>query len=79
MSEMQYCYCCRSHHPVDQMRQFPTRAGIRWRCLRSIQAAQRDPGERDAFGRQQTAINRRDARQVAERPFVPLAERHLLR
>lgn len=79
MSEKRFCYCCRSHHPVDQMRQFRTRTGLRWRCLRSIQAAQCDPQERDAFGRQQTAINRSDARQTAERPFVPLAERRLMR
>jgi hypothetical protein len=25
--EMKFCYCCRVHHPIDQMRLFPTRQG----------------------------------------------------
>lgn len=40
------------------MRQFQTRVGFRWRCLRSIEAAGRPSGERDAFGREQTDFNR---------------------
>ena len=39
MSDMLFCYCCRTHHPKEQMRRFTTRTGQRWRCLRSIEAA----------------------------------------
>ncbi len=66
MSETKFCYCCRVHHPVDQMRLFPTRQGYRWRCARSIEAAVKSSDERAAFGRQQTAINQEAARQASE-------------
>lgn len=66
MTETRFCYCCRVHHAKDQMRLFRTRQGDRWRCLRSIAAADRSRLERDAFGRQQTALNREAARQAAE-------------
>jgi hypothetical protein len=66
MTETLFCYCCRVHHPKDQMRLFPTRQGYRWRCVRSIEAAFRSRGERDSFGRQQTEINRREAQLAAE-------------
>lgn len=66
MSEMKFCYCCRLHHPVEQMRLFPTRQGQRWRCVRSIEAAVRSRPERDAFGQQQTSINRDAASRTAE-------------
>lgn len=66
MTETLFCYCCRVHHPKDQMRLFPTRQGKRWRCLRSIEAAARSHHERDAFGRHQTDINRAAAKRAAE-------------
>ena len=67
MSDKRYCYCCRTHHPAEQMRRFATRNGERWRCLRSIEAARGQPGERDAFGRRQSELNRLAATQMAER------------
>ncbi len=67
MSDTLFCYCCRTHHPRAQMRRFATRAGERWRCLRSIEADRRDSGERDAFGRKQSEQNRLAAAQLAER------------
>lgn len=67
MTEMQYCYACRVHHPKDQMRPFPTKQGARWRCIRSIEAASSPKAERDAFGRRQTEQNRSEARHMAER------------
>jgi len=67
MTEMQFCYCCRVHHPKDQMRLFPTKLGERWRCIRSIEAAASESRARDAFGRQQTEINREAAKRAAER------------
>ena len=64
--EMLFCYCCRVHHAKDQMRLFPTWHGMRWRCLDSIEAATCSRSERDAFGRQQTELNREAARRRAE-------------
>lgn len=66
MPELKFCYCCRVHHPIDQMRLFPTRQGHRWRCVRSIEAAVRSRLERDAFGQEQTSINRDAASRAAE-------------
>lgn len=66
MTTMRFCYCCRVHHAEEQMRLFTTRQGMRWRCLRSIAAATQPADQREAFGRQQTAINREAARRVAE-------------
>jgi hypothetical protein len=67
MTETLVCYCCRVHHPKDQMRRFPTRQGERWRCLRSIEAAAGQRLERDAFGHHQTAINRAASKRAAEK------------
>lgn len=67
MPETLFCYCCRVHHPKDQMRLFPTKLGKRWRCIRSIEAAACERQARDAFGRQQTEINREAARRAAKR------------
>lgn len=67
MTETLYCYCCRVHHPKDQMRPFPTKHGERWRCIRSIEAAACGRSERDAFGKKQTEINKEDSRRLAER------------
>ena len=67
MTDMLYCYCCRVHHPRQQMRLFPTTRGARWRCLRSIAAARSDTQARDAFGRRQTEINRQATVAEAER------------
>ena len=66
-----FCYCCRTHHPKVQMRRFATSKGERWRCLRSIEAARGQPGERDAFGRRQSELNRLAASRIAERMFMP--------
>lgn len=79
MPETRFCYCCRCHHPREQMRPFATRNGLRWRCLRSIQAATRPSDERDDFGRKQSAINRADQQRLSDRHFVPLGERQLAR
>lgn len=70
MTETLFCYCCRIHHPKDEMRRFATKRGERWRCLRSISAALGSLNERDAFGRQQSALNRLAAIEAAERLTV---------
>ena len=67
MTDTLFCYCCRIHHPKDQMRRFVTSHGERWRCLRSIKAAGRSRGERDAFGHRQSTMNRLAASEQAER------------
>ena len=79
MTETIYCYCCRTHHPKEQMRRFETRHGARWRCLRSIQAARSSIDQRDQFGRIQTDINSALARQHKESIIIPISERRLQR
>lgn len=56
------------------MSRFHTRQGFRWRCRRSIAAAECPIVERDAFGRNQSEINREAAEKLAERAFVPRNE-----
>lgn len=68
-----YCYHCGRRHPSGEMRQIATKAGKKWRCIRSIEATKRDVAQRDAFGKTVTTINKSEnqarikARQNAER------------
>jgi len=64
-NQTKYCYHCGSHHPVDEMRQIETKAGKRWRCIRSIQATQKTAAARDAFGREVSAMNTAEAKSNA--------------
>ena len=66
MTETVFCYCCRVHHDKNQMRLFPTRQGHRWRCLRSIAAAQLPVETRDTLGRLQSQENRAQASRAAQ-------------
>ncbi len=65
MADTLYCYHCRLQHPKEEMRRIETKTGKRWRCLKSIKATQRDREEREAFGRQMTAINKAEAQSKA--------------
>ena len=65
MTDKLYCYCCRNYHPAEQVVLYETKVGKRWRCLRSIQAAQQPSQIRDAAGRQQSLENRARASQQA--------------
>jgi len=65
MSDKRYCYCCRAYHPAEQVVLYETKAGKRWRCLRSISAAQQPCQIRDEAGRQQSVENRAEASQKA--------------
>ena len=56
-----YCYHCRSHHPIAQMRQLVTKTGKRWRCISSIEATKVSRTIRDAFGKNVTEINRAES------------------
>ena len=61
MAETRYCYHCGTNHPSEQMRQIETKGGLRWRCIKSIDATKRGKEAREAFGRQTTAINKAEA------------------
>jgi hypothetical protein len=65
MADTLYCYHCRTYHPREEMRQIDTKGGKRWRCIKSIEATKRSPEEREAFGRQMTAINKAEAQSKA--------------
>ncbi len=65
MTDKRYCYCCRSYHPAEQVVLFETKAGKRWRFLRSISAAKQPYQIRDENGRQQSLENRAQASRKA--------------
>lgn len=65
MDDMEFCSCCRVHHRRSDMRRVDTRQGVRWRCVRSLEAARRSETERDAFGRRQSEQNRMASQQAA--------------
>jgi len=69
MSETAFCYHCGTHHPLEEMRQILTKAGKRWRCLKSIEAAKAEITKRDAFGRQISAIHSAEGK--AQRSMAP--------
>lgn len=58
MRETAYCYHCGRHHPIAEMRRVRLKSGVRWRCLRSIEATRAAPAQREAFGQRMTALNR---------------------
>ena len=64
-TETAYCYHCGTHHPKSEMRQIVTKAGKRWRCIKSIEATKRCTAERDAFGKRVSAINKAEAQSKA--------------
>lgn len=61
MSDTAFCYHCRTHHPLTEMRQIMTKAGKRWRCIRSIEATKQGREAREAYGRSVTEMNRSEA------------------
>lgn len=66
-NETKFCYHCRAHHPITEMRQIETKAGKRWRCLRSIQATNISLAARDAFGRRVSEMNSAESKSHARR------------
>ncbi len=66
MTDTAYCYHCGTHHLKKEMRQIATKAGKRWRCVRSIEATKRSKDDRDAFGRRVSADNKVDAQTKAK-------------
>ena len=71
MSSTQYCYHCGIHHHEDVMRRFPTKAGMRMRCIKSIEAAKQSLKVREAFGRKVTDNNKVEARNKAKWQLNP--------
>jgi hypothetical protein len=58
MNTTAFCYHCRAHHPLEDMRQITTKAGKRWRCIKSIEATKADRATREAYGRSVTENNK---------------------
>lgn len=75
MNDFVFCSCCRVHHARAEMQAIDTPRGKRWRCRRSILAAQSSVSERDAFGRRQSEINRELARRLANRQQPPVEQK----
>lgn len=67
MTTKVYCYHCMTYHHPETMRKIVSRGQTRWRCIRSIEATRKDIAQRDAFGRQQSALNLASARREQER------------
>ena len=71
MADTAYCYHCGRHHPKEEMRQIVSKGGKRWRCIKSIEATRRGVAERDAFGKQVTAINSSKQREMMKAALNP--------
>jgi hypothetical protein len=65
-STPRYCYHCRRTHPENEMRLVPGRNGSRWRCLQTLKATSLSREQREAFGRQTSAINRAESQRKIE-------------
>jgi hypothetical protein len=61
MSKLAYCHTCRTYHPIETMRRVMTRKGMRWRCIKTIEAARQPRDKRQEFGAQTTANNKAGA------------------
>jgi hypothetical protein len=57
MTRARHCYQCGKSHPEEEMLLIVTKAGRRWRCVRTIQASRKPEKERDKFGEMIRAIN----------------------
>jgi hypothetical protein len=53
------------------MRQIHNKAGSKWRCIKSIQETKRSVAQRDAFGKQVTAINSAEQRAKSKAALNP--------
>jgi hypothetical protein len=67
MTDSVFCYHCRVHHPINEVRKVNTKLGKRWRCVKSIAASRNGLQAREEFGRQTTAINKADAETILSR------------
>ena len=69
MSDTVFCYHCRRQHARADVVQVETRGVKRWRCRQSIVLCRRSVGERDAFGKAVSDLNRRACEAVAQKPL----------
>jgi len=74
-TETAFCYHCRAHHPKTEMRLIETKAGKRWRCIRSIEATKQGQAAREAYGRQVSEMNKAESRNRAQRMNNALQEK----
>ncbi len=77
MNDTVFCYHCRREHARADVVQVETRGVKRWRCRRSIAQGRRSVGERDAFGKTVSELNRRCGEAIAQKP-LPHAVRELI-
>lgn len=59
MTKTIYCVRCRKSHTEDEMQLVSTKIGLQWRCKKGIEAQKKTTAERDAFGKQISAANRK--------------------
>jgi len=62
MSKTAYCYTCGIHHLLEEMRQIITSNGIRWRCIKTIEASRQARAKGQEFGAQMTVKNKGNSR-----------------
>ena len=77
MSDTVFCYHCRREHARADVVQVNTRGVKRWRCRASLAACRRSVGERDAFGKAVSELNRRCGEMTVQKT-LPHAVRELL-
>ncbi len=77
MSDTVFCYHCRREHARADVVQVDAHGVKRWRCRASLAARRRSVGERDAFGKAVSELNRRCGEVKVRRP-LPHAVRELL-
>jgi dissimilatory sulfite reductase (desulfoviridin) alpha/beta subunit len=69
MTDTVYCYHCRKHHPANEVQLVQTKAGKRWRCVRSIHLCRGSRERRDAFGQSVSEFNRAINAWMHEQPM----------
>lgn len=65
-AQRRHCYHCGIPHDVAEMRRGATATGMRWRCLKSIDAARQPRQVREDAGIKRSAENRAESRRRAE-------------
>lgn len=69
MSDTVFCYHCRRQHARAEVVLVEARGVKRWRCRKSLVLGRRSVGERDAFGRAVSELNRRAVDALAHKPL----------
>jgi len=69
MTDQVFCYHCRRHHPVPEVRLVQSKGVKRWRCLKSLASTRSSVAERDAFGKSVSELNRASRDRLNARPL----------